>query len=364
MIKKLLTGLNLFVFIAVFSQSGIGTHTPEGALDINSPNNNWGLVLPHVDQAENTQNPTGKNIKKGTIVYDLKQNCIKFFNGSEWSGCILAPTLIKLECSSVVLNQEIIANYPIAAGTTVSIPYSNPGEALNPGEITISSTNLTGLTAVLSSGFINKGSGNLVFSISGTPSAYGEAKFSLNIAGATCEFIVVAKNHMDIEVPPITNLTCDVENQLNHTLNGKHIINGKEVAVTYTNIPIISQSFNFCNASTSANSFWVGSGINSSILTIVFSRPVTNVGIVFTATDAGEEFSFTTNAKKPIQLKVNSTCQQNIKITDNKMNFSGKVAIGGNITVGGEWFTELTFKHNGALGGSVIDFCLNNSNAL
>ncbi|AYN03804.1 hypothetical protein [Flavobacterium sp. 140616W15] len=368
MIKKLLTVLNLLAFIAVFGQSGIGTHTPEGALDITSPSKDWGLVLPHVDQAENTKNPTGKAVKKGTIVYDLKENCIRYFNGTEWSGCILAPipSLLELNCSAVVVNQDIIANYPIGGGTTVSIPYSNAGEAFDYGEIAILSKNIIGLKAVLPSGSIQKGSGSLVFSIIGTPSTSGEAKFYLNIGGVDCEFVVIAKNYTDTEVP-IADLTCGLNEQLNiTTLKGEHIINGKEVTVTYdgSNIKSIYESDYNCSAAVVANGFWLGYG-GPSTLVIRFSRPVTNVGIAFKGTQTEEEFTFTINNNHSIQLKTNSSCQEKINITDNRISFIGGIgAIGGNITVGGKWFTELTIKHNGQINGSVFGFCLNNSDAL
>ncbi|MCD0476335.1 hypothetical protein LPB87_18240 [Flavobacterium sp. EDS] len=371
MIKKLLTVLNLLAFIAVFGQSGIGTHTPEGALDITSPSKDWGLVLPHVDQAENTKNPTGKAVKKGTIVYDLKENCIRYFNGTEWSGCILAPipSLLELNCSVAVVNQNIIANYPIGGGTTVSIPYSNAGEAFDHGEIAILSKNITGLTAVLPSGSIQKGSGNLVFSIIGTPSASGEAKFSLNIGGVDCEFVVIAKNYTDVEAPDITNLACELNDQLGYnTLNGKHLINGKEVTVGFsgTNVRTTATlSASYCDVRAMYYPLWLG-GTGVSTLTITFSHPVTNIGIAFAVANSGEEFTFSTNSNQPIQLNRTSSCQEKINITDNRLSIIGTtgIGIGGNITVGGKWFTELTIKHNGQGDGSLFGFCLNNSDAL
>lgn len=107
--------------------------------------------------------------------------------------------------------------------------------------------------------------------------------------------------------------------------------------------------------------FWVGRDRpRPSTFSIVFSRAVTNVGIVFKGADDGEEFTFTINDMQPIQLKSNSSCQENISITDNKVSFNG-TRLGGNITVGGVWFTELTFQHNGEGADSLINFCLDNS---
>lgn len=367
MMKKIFTGLSLFAFMAVFSQTGMGTETPEGALDINSPNKNWGLVLPQVDRAENTKNPTGKAIKKGTIVYDLKENCIKYFNGSDWSGCLVAaPTPIKLVCSSAVLNQDIIANYPISGDvTTVSIPYSNPGEAFNIGEITVSSTDVTGLNAVLPSGTIQKGSGNLVFLISGTPSTTGNAKFPLNIGGANCEFIIPVKNYTDVKALAITNLICDQKNQLGYTtLKGKQIVNGKEVTVNYRGSGIYNSPYSdtYCNGTTINNSIHIGPNEPGTLI-ITFSRPVTNVAMAFTGINDHEEFTFSTNRNEPIQLQLNSSCPADIKITGNKMSVprTKQIALGGTLTIGGVWFTELTIRHNGATSGSSIGFCLNSA---
>lgn len=368
MIKKILTALNLFTFIAVFSQTGIGTQIPEGALDINSPNKDWGLALPQVDQAENTKNPTGKAVKKGTIVYDLKDNCIKFFNGSNWSECLAAvPIPIKLICNSAVLNQDIVANYPISGGgTTVSIPYSNPGEAFNFGQITVSSANVTGLNAVLPSGTIQKGSGNLIFFISGTTSTTGDAKFALNIAGTNCELVIPVKNYTDITVPVITNLICDQKNQLGYTtLKSKQIINGKEVTVDFRGSEIFNSAtpVSSCNGTTTSNAIRISTGKPATLI-ITFSRPVTNIGIAFATADHGEELTFSTNNNQPIQLKSTSSCQGNINITGNKVSMAPTHSIGGNITVGGAWFTELTIQHNGQTSGLTAGFCLSGSNSL
>ncbi|MCD0476334.1 hypothetical protein LPB87_18235 [Flavobacterium sp. EDS] len=366
MMKKLLTVLNLLAFIAIFGQTGIGTHTPEGALDITSPSKDWGLVLPHVDQAENTKNPTGKAVKKGTIVYDLEENCIRYFNGSEWSGCIVAPIPIKLECGSAVLNKNIIVNYPVATGTTVSIPYFNKEESISYDEITIQSKGVTGLKAVLSSGSIKKGAGNLVFSISGMPSAEGVAKFPLRIAGVDCEFVITVKYYTAIEVPAITNLSCDQKDQLSNTgLIGKHIINGQEVTVNYTfsNAYTYTTSLSHCDVTTIANSIWLGGRNSIGTILITFSRPVTNVGIAFTGADPGEVVAFTTNRKQAVELKKSGSCANYFSITDNKIKYTGN-NVGGNLTVGGVWFTELKLEHNGAGDGAVFSFCLNSSDGL
>lgn len=206
----------------------------------------------------------------------------------------------------------------------------------------------------------------MVFSISGMPSAEGVAKFPLRIAGVDCEFVITVKNYTAIEVPAITNLSCDQDIQLGYTtLNGKHIINGKEVTVNYigSNINPLGRS-TYCNATTISDGIHLAINDSFATLIITFSHPVTNVGMAFTGADDGEEFTFLTNNSQPIQLNSNSSCPENISITGNKMIVNGWGAVGGNITLGGVWFTELTIQHNGRGGGSGVGFCLNGSDAL
>jgi hypothetical protein len=45
---------------------------------------------------------------------------------------------------------------------------------------------VTGLTATLSAGSFAIGTGNLSYSITGTPASGGTASFALNIGGQTC----------------------------------------------------------------------------------------------------------------------------------------------------------------------------------
>ncbi|PAM95936.1 hypothetical protein B4N84_05145 [Flavobacterium sp. IR1] len=73
----------------VVGQTGMGTPTPRGALDINRPlTNTFGLVLPTNDDTAKMLNPQGGTIAEGTMMYDSTDKCIKFFDGTAWSDCL------------------------------------------------------------------------------------------------------------------------------------------------------------------------------------------------------------------------------------------------------------------------------------
>ncbi|WP_333660427.1 hypothetical protein [Chishuiella changwenlii] len=88
--KNLFSLLLLFANIYIFAQIGIGTSTPRGALDINSPTESIaGLVLPSNLDATNIKNPeTNNNPVPGTIFYDIKNSCIRLYKQTNtWSDC-------------------------------------------------------------------------------------------------------------------------------------------------------------------------------------------------------------------------------------------------------------------------------------
>ncbi|PAM95935.1 hypothetical protein B4N84_05140 [Flavobacterium sp. IR1] len=87
--QKLYILLLLTFSSLVVGQTGMGTPTPRGALDINRPlTNTFGLVLPTNDDTAKMLNPQGGTIAEGTMMYDSTDKCIKFFDGTAWSDCL------------------------------------------------------------------------------------------------------------------------------------------------------------------------------------------------------------------------------------------------------------------------------------
>jgi uncharacterized protein (TIGR02145 family) len=98
-----------------------------------------------------------------------------------------------LNCGSSTLTGNLISG-SAATGVSVSVPYTAGNGGFYAAQ-NISSTGVTGLTASITQGLFASGTGNLVYTISGTPSASGTASFTLNIGGQTCALsLPVASN--------------------------------------------------------------------------------------------------------------------------------------------------------------------------
>lgn len=90
------------------------------------------------------------------------------------------------------------------------------------------STGVTGLTAVLNPGTLNSGSGNLVFSITGTAQGTGDATFSVNFGGKSCEF------KLNIELPgAVASINCSA-GTLTGTAKAGETLTGVTYNATYT----------------------------------------------------------------------------------------------------------------------------------
>ena len=89
--KKLLFSVVtvLLTSVTLHAQVGIGTETPEGALDVVSTNS--GVIVPRVATAADVTTPVN-----GMIIYDLSLNCFNFYEDGDWSGCkdVIPPPTI------------------------------------------------------------------------------------------------------------------------------------------------------------------------------------------------------------------------------------------------------------------------------
>jgi hypothetical protein len=79
---------------------------------------------------------------------------------------------------------KLVKGYAIP-GAKTEITYLGGDGSNHTGQI-VNSTGVTGLTATLLPGKFNFGSGNLLYTITGTPSSSGKANFELSIGGQTC----------------------------------------------------------------------------------------------------------------------------------------------------------------------------------
>jgi uncharacterized protein (TIGR02145 family) len=124
------------------------------------------------------------NSTSGSITSNMRANGMAIRCIKETIGSIGA-----LNCSSATLTGNLISG-TAASGVSVSIPYTGGNGGFYSAQ-NISSTGVTGLTASITQGLLASGSGNLVYTISGTPSASGTAIFALNVGGKTCDLNII-----------------------------------------------------------------------------------------------------------------------------------------------------------------------------
>ena len=109
--------------------------------------------------------------------------------------CILTRTvnctgsIATLNCAGA-FHTGTLTQGTAASSASSSVPYTGGNGGSHSGQ-TVTSTGVTGLTATLPAGLFNgaAGNGNLVYTITGTPSGCGQASFVLNIGGRTCTLI-------------------------------------------------------------------------------------------------------------------------------------------------------------------------------
>jgi uncharacterized protein (TIGR02145 family) len=115
----------------------------------------------------------------GVKINGYSVRCIKDAESSD------AGTLTAIDCNSASNTGDIYASTEITAGVTSTLSYTGGNEGIYEGQ-SISSTGVTGLTAILIAGTFTNGSGTLSFEITGTPGSSGTASFEINIGGQTC----------------------------------------------------------------------------------------------------------------------------------------------------------------------------------
>ena len=161
----------------------------EGTVEEKIVTNPGGKVYPHGTTVELTPKPNngwvfsswggdlnGAETPKRIIIDKEKKVTGKFIRNQ---------TVTALNCSAATNNGTLTSGVAITGVVNIVIPYSGAFGGTHNGQ-TVTSTGVTGLTATLAAGTFAIGSGNLTYSITGTPSAEGIASFAINIGGKSC----------------------------------------------------------------------------------------------------------------------------------------------------------------------------------
>ena len=89
-----------------------------------------------------------------------------------------------LACASASFSATASSN--LAYSATATVPYSGGNATVYAAGAAISSTGVTGLSAILQAGTLANGNGNLSYSITGTATAAGTAVFPISFGGQSC----------------------------------------------------------------------------------------------------------------------------------------------------------------------------------
>lgn len=184
---------------------GIGTNSPNSSalLDVNTDGlasgSKKGFLGPKAALTSQTDQVTIPSPATGLLVYNLGTgglvyNGYVFWNGTEWrtfnNGSLAPGTVGTITCNGVTLSPSTYtAGVPFTG--TMNVPYTGGNGGIYAAQ-TIGPVN--GLTATLSAGNFNSGSGTLSYTVSGTPTLTSPitTTFPLNIGGKTCSAVVGA----------------------------------------------------------------------------------------------------------------------------------------------------------------------------
>lgn len=194
-------------------------------------------------------------------------------------------SIASLNCASASHVGTLVGGQ-IASGTSTSIPYTGGNGGYYLG-LSIVSTGVTGLTATLTAGSFNVGSGTLVFTITGTPSSItgGIASFNVVIGGQTCIFTRIVN-----PAPPLCNVS-----GASRSLTGFGTFPfgiGSVTATALNGTTTFSFTQTACSVSVATGPFW-SSGSSNGDLRLTFSNPFTGRIVIVANAMGGEQLCVT-----------------------------------------------------------------------
>jgi len=110
------------------------------------------------------------------------ESCSKNNGSSNKSNS--SPTISGLACSTSSFSA--LATSGKLYNSTATIAYTGGNQIAYPAGTSISSIGVTGLSAILQPGTLGSNTGNLTYSITGTPSSSGTASFPISFGGQSC----------------------------------------------------------------------------------------------------------------------------------------------------------------------------------
>ncbi len=155
---------------------------PNGGNNYTITNTSQLLSVPYALYASSA-NTSNNGVPAGGTNGQFLTNC----NGiATWTTAGQCPgTIASINCSAGGSNTGTLTVLQSASGVSSIISYTGGGGGTHNGQ-TVTSTGVTGLTAILAAGTFAIGTGSLTYTITGTPASIGTASFALNIGGQSC----------------------------------------------------------------------------------------------------------------------------------------------------------------------------------
>jgi hypothetical protein len=131
----------LLINCIVNAQVGIGTETPDSntMLDIVSPNNNKGILIPRLTEAQRDLIDKS-NAKDGLLIYNATENCFNYWNKIEdaWNSLCGRPgkAVFSMECNSVKVNGTYLNNTAVTSDNKLLLTVN----VTKPGSYSINAT--------------------------------------------------------------------------------------------------------------------------------------------------------------------------------------------------------------------------------
>ncbi|MGC4103228.1 DUF3500 domain-containing protein [Ferruginibacter sp.] len=116
-----------------------------------------------------------------------------------------SAAISSLNCASATFSAAATIN--VAYNATASVPYTGGNGVAYSAGTAITSTGVTGLTATLTSGTLTNSTGNLVYTITGTPASSGTAAFAISFGGQSCSLSLIV-NAAGSTSATVTALNC------------------------------------------------------------------------------------------------------------------------------------------------------------
>jgi hypothetical protein len=186
--NKIIIILVLMASTLAFSQVGIGTQTPnsESILDIVSTDK--GILIPRVNLTSATQDLDGDTTQPvGLMVFNTGTTFptgFYYWNGTEWrnvnNSTSIPPSISQINCGNARIEPNSYTSGTPYNGF-LKVPYTNGNGGIYSGGTVINSLGVNNLTATLQGGVLAFGNGELVFSVTGTPTSSSPATATFNI---------------------------------------------------------------------------------------------------------------------------------------------------------------------------------------